>query len=72
VDLWRGLTEGPRWGKILFAAQIVKIDTPRFSYEFFSWHRITPVAGKPSQRWLDSGVCPSSILKPRQHTRNDT
>jgi hypothetical protein len=27
VDLWRGLSEGYRWGKILFAAQIVKIDT---------------------------------------------
>ena len=57
VDLWRGLTEGYRWGKILFAAQIVKIDTPRFSYEFFSWHRITPVAGKP----LSDGSIPGFV-----------
>ena len=51
VDLWRGLTEGYRWGKILFAAQIVKIDTPRFSYEFFTGLRLNWMFGQVKKRF---------------------
>lgn len=51
ADLWRGVAEGYRWGKILFAAQILKIDTPAFSYEFFTGLRLNWIFGRIKKRF---------------------
>jgi hypothetical protein len=51
VDLWRGASEGYRWGKILFAAQIIKINIPGFSYEFFTGLRLNWMFGLVKKRF---------------------